>query len=267
MVARKADGADASSRPATPSPGAYSARGLHGQVVDRLGRRIVAGDLPEGVAFDLPAMEDELGVSRTALREALKVLSAKGLVDARPRRGTYVLPREGWNVLDADILRWTLSTDTEHALFAQLDEVRAIVEPAAARLAARRRTSGDVEELRRSLRAMEEAGERDDADAAAESDVRFHRALAVASGNTLLGPIQEVVLVGLRRRDRLVHGRRSSSQAVLDLHRSVVDAVERGDSEGAEAAMIRLLGRAADDGAELERATAAAEAVGARGRG
>lgn len=256
MVARKVDGATASAPPAAPSPGAYSARGLHGQVVDRLGRRIVAGELPEGVSFDLPAMEDELGVSRTALREALKVLSAKGLVDARPRRGTYVLPREGWNVLDADILRWTLSTDTEHALFAQLDEVRAIVEPAAARLAARRRTAGDVDELRRALQAMADAGDRDDPDAVAESDVRFHRGLAVASGNALLSPIQEVVLVGLRRRDRLVHGRRASSAAVLDLHRAVVDAVEQGDAEAAEAAMVRLLGRAADDGAELERAAA-----------
>jgi GntR family galactonate operon transcriptional repressor len=252
MVARTT-GPSGIDGPGAASPGAYASRGLHGQVVDLLGHRIVSGALPEGVSFDLPEIERELGVSRTALREALKVLAAKGLVDARPRRGTYPLPRSGWNVLDADILRWTLSTDDEHALFAQLDEVREIVEPAAARLAARRRAPAAVDVLREALTRMEEAGARGDADAVADADVAFHRGLAAASGNALLGPIQEVVLVGLRRRDRLVHRRQTSMAAGLELHRTLVDAVERGDAAEAEAAMERLLGRAADDGAALER--------------
>ncbi|MGX6447024.1 FadR/GntR family transcriptional regulator [Patulibacter sp. S7RM1-6] len=238
--------------------GAYAPRGLHGQVVEELGRRIVAGELPEGVPFELPALEADLGVSRTALREALKVLGAKGLVDARPRRGTYPLPRAAWNALDPDVLRWTLSAGRNDALFAQLQEVRAIVEPAAARLAAERGAPEAVEAMRGALAAMESAGAAGDVDGVAEADVAFHRLLAAATGNGLLGPIQEVVLVGLRRRDSLVHERRGGlDRPTLDRHRAVLDAIEAGDAVAAEAAMLHLLELAAADAAAVDRAVAA----------
>ncbi|MEO3747504.1 GntR family transcriptional regulator [Plantactinospora sp. B5E13] len=84
----------------------YARRGVHGQTVEVIARRILAGEIAEGDTLNLTALQGELDVSLTALREALKVLSAKGIVDARQKRGTFVRPRADWNLLDGDIIRW-----------------------------------------------------------------------------------------------------------------------------------------------------------------
>ncbi|MEV4359530.1 GntR family transcriptional regulator [Nonomuraea sp. NPDC049625] len=84
----------------------YNGRGVHGHTVTELGMRIVSGVLPQGAVLDLSSLGAELDLSMTALREALKVLTAKGLLEARQHRGTVVLPRERWNLLDADVIRW-----------------------------------------------------------------------------------------------------------------------------------------------------------------
>src|ERR1700704_6866187 len=111
--------------------------GLHRQVVEGVGRRIGRGDLRPGDVVDITEIQGRYGASRTAVREAIKVLSAKGLVAARARYGTYVRPRAEWNVLDADVLQWQEGSTTNLRLLRNLDEVRRIVEPQAARLAAR----------------------------------------------------------------------------------------------------------------------------------
>src|SRR4051812_683720 len=131
----------------------YTSRGLHGQVVHALGLRIMSGQLPEGATIDLPALESELGVSRTVIRESLKVLTAKGLVDARQKRGTIVRDRSRWNLLDADVLRWQADTPTPE-LLTQLDELRGMIEPGAAALAARRRDDDDLDSLDTALDSM-----------------------------------------------------------------------------------------------------------------
>lgn len=226
---------------------AYALRGLHGQVVDALGHRIVSGELGEGQSFDLGWLEQELGVSRTVLREALKVLAAKGLVDARPKRGTFVRARADWNLFDPDVLRWEFSAGPS-TLFGALAEVRAIVEPATARLAAERRTDADLAALDAALEAMGEAGETRDARAAVDADVAFHRALAHASHNELLLPIQEVVLVGLRARNLVVHSTQPQPGRGLGLHAAVLDAVREQDPARAEREMQTLLALAVRDG-------------------
>src|SRR6185436_17972491 len=99
----------------------------------------------------------ELGVSLTALREALKVLTAKGLVDARQKRGTFVRPRADWQLLDAEVIRWQFAERADPKLLDELHEVRGIVEPAAARLAAERATDDDITTLEGALTAMLEA--------------------------------------------------------------------------------------------------------------
>src|SRR5699024_7804967 len=87
-------------------PVTYWRRGLHGRIIDILGQRMINGDIPEGVQIEPEKLVTELDVSRTVVREAIKVLAAKGLLDSRPRLGTYVLPRQRWNLLDADVIRW-----------------------------------------------------------------------------------------------------------------------------------------------------------------
>src|SRR5689334_24229952 len=153
-------------------------RGVHGQTVEALAGRILAGEIGEGDTLDLPALREELDVSLTALREALKVLSAKGMIDARQKRGTFVQPRSSWNMLDADVMRWHTAVSSDPGLFDQLTEVRTVVEPAAARLAAERATAADLSALSSALEAMALAS---DVDAAVAADITFHRALLTAT--------------------------------------------------------------------------------------
>lgn len=226
----------------------YARRGVHGQTVEVLARRILGGEIPEGSTLDLVALQSELDVSLTALRESLKVLAAKGMVDARQRRGTFVRSRAEWNLLDADVLRWQFeggrTTDADESLLRNLAEVRAIIEPAAVRLAAERRTDDDLAALDGALAAMEE----EDADAAhaVDADLAFHRALLAATHNELLERMEMVIESGLAHRDRIVHSSPHSGDPV-PAHRAVLDAVRERDAPAAEAAMRALLDQAGRD--------------------
>lgn len=228
----------------------YSRRGLHGQTVDTLARRILGGELAEGNILDIPALEAELDVSRPALREALKVLAAKGLVDARQKRGTFVRPRADWNLLDGDVLRWQFAGRTDESFLDHLDEVRSIVEPAAARLAALRRTDADVAALAGVLAEMRAAD--GDPAAAVRADLIFHRLLLAATHNELLERMEAVIETGLAARDRLVHDLDRRDDPVPS-HRAVFDAVVAGDDAAAEQAMLHLLAKAREDVARLRQ--------------
>lgn len=218
-------------------------RGLHGQIVEVMAQRILSGRIPEGATINVPDLQADLGVSLTAVREALKVLTAKGLVDARQKRGTFVRPRSDWNLLDADMIRWHFDDDVRPELLEELHEVRGIVEPAAARLAAVRASAAQIELLEKALESMSLAT--DDL-AAAEADVAFHKALLAATGNELLTKLEIVIETGLAGRDRLVHKLKPSDDPVPS-HARVVDAVRAHDPEGAELAMRELLAKAAED--------------------
>ncbi|MFG2550809.1 FadR/GntR family transcriptional regulator [Streptomyces sp. NPDC048581] len=227
----------------------YARRGVHGQTVEALARRILGGRIPEGATLDLVALQSELDVSLTALRESLKVLAAKGMVDARQKRGTFVRARADWNLLDADVLRWQFegadhATDADRTLLRNLSEVRAIVEPAAVRLAAERRTDADLTALEAALEAMGERGA--DPGQAVEADLAFHRALLAATHNELLERMEMVIEPGLAHRDRIVHSHPHSEDPV-PAHRAVLDAVRDQDPRAAEAAMRALLAQAGRD--------------------
>ncbi|AEM81969.1 FadR/GntR family transcriptional regulator [Streptomyces violaceusniger] len=226
----------------------YARRGVHGQTVEALARRILGGEIPEGATLDLVALQSELDVSLTALRESLKVLAAKGMVDARQKRGTFVRNRSDWNLLDADVLRWQFhsdrTTDADRALLRNLAEVRSIIEPAAVRLAAERRTDADLAALDAAVDAMGAGGS--DAAHAVEADLAFHRALLVATHNELLERMEMVIESGLAHRDRIVHSS-PHSQDPVPAHRAVLDAVRAQDPHAAEAAMRALLDQAGRD--------------------
>jgi DNA-binding FadR family transcriptional regulator len=228
----------------------YARRGVHGQTVETLARRVLSGEIPEGSTLDLVALQSELDVSLTALRESLKVLAAKGMVDARQKRGTFVRARSDWNLLDADVLRWQFAegsgsgSGVDSGLLRNLSEVRGIIEPAAVRLAAQRRTDADLAELEAALTAM---GERDGTAAhAVKADLAFHRALLAASHNELLERMEMVIESGLAHRDQIVHSSPHGEDPVPS-HRAVLDAVRAGDQDAAEHAMRRLLDQAVRD--------------------
>jgi GntR family transcriptional regulator, galactonate operon transcriptional repressor len=230
----------------------YPGRGLHGQVVELIGQRIVQGRYPPGSALHPESFEQELDVSKTAVREALRVLAAKGLIESRQKRGTIIRPRARWNLLDGDVLRWQGAHEPTSRFLENLAEVRAIVEPAAARLAARRREDADLAALVAALDEMTEAGT--DTVAAVEADLAFHRALLAAAHNELLGGMEVVVEAGLRLRDQIVHGGEDWADPV-PAHRAVVDAIDARDAEGAAEAADALLAQASADLASTQRST------------
>jgi GntR family galactonate operon transcriptional repressor len=225
-------------------------QGLHRQIVETLAQRILSGQIPEGSTINVPDLQADLGVSLTAVREALKVLTAKGLVDARQKRGTFIRPRSAWNLLDADMIRWHFDDDVRPELLEELHEVRGIVEPAAARLAATRAGQEHLQALEAALEAMTTA--KDDL-AAVEADVAFHKALLGATGNELLTKMEVIMETGLADRDRLVHRVKPSDDPVPS-HRQVVDAVRAQDPDAAELAMRQLLAKAAEDLSEVRGA-------------
>ncbi|MFH9729723.1 FadR/GntR family transcriptional regulator [Streptomyces sp. NPDC017260] len=222
----------------------YSGRGVHGQVVHKLGARIVGGGIAQGEILDIGALGAELDVSLTVMREALKVLAGKGLTDARQKRGTYVRDRAHWNLLDADVIRWRMETGDGGPLLRDLADVRSIVEPAAAQRAALHRTDADLTALETALDAMGRA--RSDSAAAAEADAAFHRALLAATGNEMLRRMDLLLEPGLRERDRMVHSSGDADDPVPS-HRAVLDAVRDRDPARAELAMLDLLAKAAAD--------------------
>ncbi|OEV07695.1 FadR/GntR family transcriptional regulator [Streptomyces nanshensis] len=233
----------------------YARRGVHGQTVEAIAHRVLSGRVAEGDTLDLGALQAELGVSLTALRESLKVLAAKGMVDARQKRGTFVRPRADWHLLDADVLRWQFefargpAAGAGNPLLRDLGEVRGIVEPAAVRLAAERRTEEDLAVLDEALQAMARASEV--GDEAVAADLAFHRALLAASHNEMLERMETVIATGLAFRDRLVHTTGHRPQNPVPSHGAVLDAVRAGDADAAESAMRALLAQSARDLEEL----------------
>ncbi|WP_298328802.1 FCD domain-containing protein [Haloactinopolyspora sp.] len=219
----------------------YSPRGVHGQTVRELAGRVLSGVLAEHETIDVAALEAELGVSRAAVREALKVLAAKGLVDARQKRGTYVRPRTDWYLLDADVIRWQFAERSDDAFLDQVHEVREVVEPAAARLAAQRRHDDEAAALAALLEDM--AAARGDPAVEVDVDLAFHRALLAATHNELLVRMEVVIETGLAERDRLVHTAGPGEDPVPS-HRAVLDAVRDQQPDQAERAMRVLLDRA-----------------------
>jgi GntR family transcriptional regulator, galactonate operon transcriptional repressor len=227
-------------------------------VLDDLGARLVAGWVMPGDALPTELeLSAELGVSRTVIREALRVLAAKGLVDARPMLGTRVRPRDAWHLLDPDVLAWRIAAEGEATVLRELLEVRLLVEPAVAALAARRQLAS--EELAAAHDAMVEAA--DDEERFVEADLVFHAALLAGTGNASLRQLYAAIGAALRlARIVQVRGARGEGRRgaeALPTHHAVLDAIKAGDPAGAEAAMRTVVEGAARD----------AEAAIARGEG
>ncbi|MFE6286202.1 FadR/GntR family transcriptional regulator [Streptomyces sp. NPDC057877] len=214
---------------------------MHQRVVDELGQRIVGGAWEPGQPLPVEdALATEIGVSRGALREAVKALAAKGMLEVRPRTGTRVLAPEHWNHLDRDVLRWKQAGEPT-ALLRDTGELRRIVEPEAARLAADRAGPDDVRALYDALAAMETAAARPERGGYVEADIAFHRALLDASGNRLLGSLGRAVDIALEHSFHVSTQTPGAVEASLPAHRAIVDAVAAGDPAAASAAALALV--------------------------
>ncbi|MFE4859179.1 FadR/GntR family transcriptional regulator [Streptomyces sp. NPDC056670] len=219
------------------SEAAYIGRGVHRTAVEGLALRIFDGTYDEGDTLELPALMAELGVSQTVLREAVKVLTAKGLLDARQKRGTFVRPRADWNLLDSDVLRWKLAAGAPPDFFADVLELRRAIEPAAASLAAAHRTEEDLSALDGSLAALRGTG--GDPVLAVRADISFHSALLTASHNRFFVQLRRVIVPALVARGG--HDRSDGRAGPVPAHAEVVRSVREGDGDGARMAVLELL--------------------------
>lgn len=228
-------------------------RGLHERVVDELGQRIISGELAPGKALPIEAeLCSTLGVSRTALREALRVLAAKGLVEARQKVGTFVRQAEDWNFLDADVLSWALNTRDSKRVVWELYEWRHLIEPLAASLAAQHAKASDLKMLRVAYRDMEAAG--DDGEQVAGPDLEFHRVIITASGNRLFSSLVRILDAALSVNFELVRDAPRGHKYALPAHKKVLDAIAARDSSAARVAMQGLLQESYRDAEEARSA-------------
>jgi DNA-binding FadR family transcriptional regulator len=219
--------------------GTYSGRNLHGQVVHELGRRIVGGACAPGEA--LPNEEElcrELGVSRTALRESVKVLAAKGLVESRPRIGTRVRASESWNLLDPDVLAWRCATLPDAQFMMQLTEMREIIEPSSAGLAARNRTQPQMRQIEDAFASMAAATT---IEQWVDADLQFHSAILDATNNPLLRPLAAMIGSALESLLGLSARKAGDFKVALPEHQAVLEAIRAQDSTEATQRMSSLL--------------------------
>jgi len=209
-------------------------------LVESLGQSIVGG----GYAVDHPfSTEAELskqyGASRSVTREAVKMLTAKGLLSARPRQGTCVQPEEYWNLLDPDVLRWLLERKFSLQLLRDFTEVRLAIEPTAAALAARHADADGIAKIQHGIERMR-AAERGEDDPLA-ADIAFHVAVLDATKNPFYIQLDELVNTALRISIRFTNSLKGVRQASVPAHEKVVFAIVARDPTAASAAMNALL--------------------------
>jgi DNA-binding FadR family transcriptional regulator len=224
--------------------GANSFRGLHGQIVEAIGTAIADGTHSTGDQIIPEFLGANFQVSRTVIREVLKVLEAKGMVQARPRLGTRVRPSNEWNLLDPDVIRWR-SIGAESAR--QLEELlglRSAIEPLAARQACQERTPKSLATLRSALQAMSDATDAKDLAWFTNADVDFHRALLAASGNMIVEQLADLIEAALRLRFQLDLVPRQHAPGAIESHRAIVEAIEERDEREAELASRRVVDEA-----------------------
>jgi len=216
---------------------------LYEQIVQQIEDSILKGELTEG--SQLPAereLAEQFGVSRTAVREAIKALQEKGLVDAFPGRGTFVT--SGTSNSMRRFLDRIIKTSEQDG-WSYLVEVREIVEPEIAALAATRADMEDVAAMRQSVEKMDQAVR--DSEAFIEADLDFHLALAEAAANPIVLSLIDSI-IGLLREQRLqishVEGGPERGQRY---HHAILDAIERRDAHAARAAMQAHLWQVRED--------------------
>ena len=224
----------------------FSQRSIHGRIAHEIGQQILRGDVQPGEVLpnevDLGA---EFGVSRTVLREAIKVLAAKGLVESRTKIGTRVKARDQWNMLDPDVLSWSLASNEAEEYALAVSEMRRVLEPAGAALAAQRATPEQVARIRAAFEAMAVAGR--NTEESVYHDLRFHLAILEATGNPFLVSMGHVIESAIAFNIKLSVEFPNLRVQSLPLHRMVLERIEKGDPRGAQAAMVKLLQEAQTD--------------------
>ncbi|MCC3273023.1 FCD domain-containing protein [Arthrobacter zhangbolii] len=232
----------------TGNPAAGTAvSGLHARVLEDLGLAICEGRLAAGEILRTEQFEEKLAVSRSVIREVLRVLSAMGMVAPRRRVGVQILPVQSWNLFDPLIIRWRLATSERLSQLRSLAELRTAVEPQAARLAAGRAAPGQAADLLRLSGGMWAAGKTGNAAEFLRLDVQFHQLLLTASGNEMFAQLHRLVAEVLTGRTHYGLVPEVPHEEALQLHMDIALAVQAGDAASAQAAMERIVERSMEE--------------------
>lgn len=221
-------------------------RRLHGAIAHKLGAAIVSGEYAPGDRLEGEvAFSETLNVSRSAYREAVQVLVAKGLVESRTKAGTRVLPRNRWNLLDPDVLAWAFTGEPDIEFIRNLFELRQIVEPAAASLAAQRRDREDLKAMKTALAAMRKHSLATEAGRTADRD--FHNALLQATRNEAVVALSASIGAAVSWTTQFKQRARALPRNPIPDHVRVYDAIAAGEAAAAADAMRTLVDLALED--------------------
>jgi DNA-binding FadR family transcriptional regulator len=220
---------------------AAKARGerLHHSLAQDIGARILRGDYAPGSLLPNEAEWcDTYGVSRTAVREAIKMLAAKGLIVSRPKIGSRVRPREAWNLLDRDVLAWYWAASDQHHFLSNVQQMREILEPEVAALAALNHTDSQLAAIESAYMGMVDSTNTADWNV---NDVKFHLAILGAAGNELLIPLGFMIESALGNMFEYTASHNEELRAALPLHEAILVAIRRRNPTAARRAVRALL--------------------------
>lgn len=209
-------------------------------VVHQIGLSIVRNDFKPGDTLSSePELSLQFNVSRPVMREALKILSTKGLIESRPKTGTRVRPRAEWNILDPGVIGWLFEVGPDRKFLDALCEVRLMFEPMSAKLAATRATDEEIKTIEECYRRMEEGVY--SADTYIPADLEFHSAICAAAHNEMLQKITDALATSLHLSRVITSRLPGANLGAMPLHWSVAEAIGKGDEQAAEEAMRKLV--------------------------
>ena len=209
-------------------------------IVQSLGKAIALGEYPPGEPLKAEAdLCADFDASRTVLREAVKMLTAKGMLDARPRRGTIVLPESQWNLSDPEILNWLLDRKGSLPIISEFADMRLAIEPAATGLAAANLNTETRNTLLKAIDRMKAAARGEDNHL--DADIAFHVGILEASGNRFFWNMRHTIEVALRFSIRITNRTKGVERASVDDHQRILDFILAGDPVAAENEMRSLL--------------------------
>lgn len=215
-------------------------RGLPARIAAVIGRQIIAGELKPGETLPREVdLLEQFQVSRTTLREALKILSTFGFLEAKPKLGTRVRSTEHWNTLDPVVLSWHEETDDQPRVAEELFELRLSIEPLVARLAARRATRQEIAEIRNAFERM--SGAYQSVEEAIQADIDFHLAIFYAAHNRFLVPVASAIRTALLISVPRTFARSGGFADSLVRHAAILEAIEARDEEAASLLCQELL--------------------------
>jgi DNA-binding FadR family transcriptional regulator len=221
------------------TPGKSADSNLHRKLAQSIGNQILSGVYAPGAILPNEADWCRIyGASRTTVREAVKTLTAKGLLKSRTKIGSRVEPRENWNILDRDVLAWHVASMNPQEFFASVQEVRKILEPEVAALAAQNRTP---QQLRAITEAFEDMRKAKPGRNSVGPDVRFHLALLAAANNMLLSPFGIMIEAALTNMFEFTSTHNPEPDMFIPKHEGILKAVTRGNAKAARKAALNLL--------------------------